>query len=119
MLEEALPLEAAVPVAAVTPLDAAVAVPAAVPPGPTAAAMVSDAAGSVLPAIANAPSILAATPPPPLALPSVPGFPTLPTELTIPRDFVCEGTAWSAHGGTDGDPHLPAGPKTQAGRTDW
>jgi hypothetical protein len=49
--------------------------------------------------------MVAATPPPPIALPTVPGLPVLPTELTLPHDLVCAGTAWSAN--SDGTQHEP------------
>lgn len=47
--------------------------------------------------------MVAATPPPPIAIPSVPGLPVLPTELALPHDLVCAGTAWSAS--ADGTRH--------------
>lgn len=73
--------------------------------------------------LASAPAVLAATPPPPLALPTVPGLPvTLPSEISLPTDLVCEGTAWSATA-PEGQPGAPSGSPTPgtrgAGRTDW
>jgi hypothetical protein len=103
--------------AAASPVDAAaIAVPPAVAAPPVAAALPIDAMGSVLPMLASAPAVVAATPPPPLALPAVPGLPDFPTELTLPHDLVCAGTAWSAN--ADGA-HHDTDPSISSDRARW
>ncbi|CDQ44513.1 hypothetical protein BN1047_02393 [Mycolicibacterium neoaurum] len=75
------------------------------------------ATDTVLPAIASAPAVLAATPPPPLALPDMPGLPVqLPASIPFPSDLLCEGTAWSATTESTQDV-IPSTP--DAVRTDW
>jgi collagen type IV alpha len=86
------------------------------------AAPIEDAAGIVPPpAVPVVPDVgaLASMVPSPLPVPSVPGLPVpLPQAVSLPHDFICAGTAWSASKSTPNADAVAPG-KAVVGRRDW
>ncbi|KWX67349.1 hypothetical protein ASJ79_21935 [Mycobacterium sp. NAZ190054] len=62
---------------------------------------------------------------PPLTLPAVPlgdavpGLPLLPATLPVPRDLVCEGTAWSSGRTEQPESVTPAAVTPKRDRGQW
>jgi hypothetical protein len=78
-------------------------VPAPAPP--PAAAAVPD----IPAALTTLPDTAALAPPLPVQsiVDAIPGGPLLPTQIPVPHDLVCEGTAWSAKAPTAAADHQP------------
>ena len=89
---------------------------------PAVAALIEDAAGVApappVPVVSDVGS-LASMLPSALPVPSVPGRPVpLPQAVSLPHDFICAGTAWSASKSTP-NAHVAAPVTAVVGRRDW
>jgi len=90
---------------------------------PAVAAPIEDAAGVVPPppVVPVVPDVgsLASMVPSALPVPSVPGIPVpLPQAVSLPHDFICAGTAWSASKSTPSAGAVAPG-KAVVSRRDW
>jgi hypothetical protein len=111
------------PVEAAPLVEEAAVVPAAggAPALSAVSVVAAPLAGGVppLPPIPVIPDIasLGSLAPSQVSLPTVPGLPVqLPSEISLPHDLICEGTAWSAHPNSGAEPgSVPAARRNRGG----